>query len=114
MKDIFRPFKRKIVCDIYGCRNTSEFEIGHPTVRANSLHLCRECASDIFTDMVPEFDSDLKKQREEAVQEAKEQVAKAAEPEQQYYTCRFCGEQFKKPEELGKYKGHVINCKRRV
>lgn len=96
------------VCDTYMCRNMAEFEVGHEVIPAIAVHLCRDCmeqiiqeAKEFFPEMKPEPEPEPEKEPE-------------PEPVQEYYTCKYCGQQFLKPTERGKYQHHVMTCARRV
>ena len=96
-----------IICDTYMCQNMADVEIGHEVMPATALHLCKDCLTTVVKDAANLF-PEMKPEPEVI------EVLKEPEPKQEYYTCRFCGEQFKKPDELKQYRGHVINCPKRI
>lgn len=126
MTNLVRKTLVKVVCDTYTCRNMAEFEIGHEAQRALCSHYCKECMEEIVKDAskmldikekyssVPENDTqtyDIELNEKEESEERPE-VVEEPEEEKEYYTCKYCGERFPKPEGLSEYRSHVMKCMR--
>lgn len=102
---LVRKLELQMVCDTYMCNNMAAVQVGHELIPSMATHLCEDCMKQIVNEAVNIF-PEMKPEPEIVEVEAK--------PKQEYYTCRFCGEKFKKPDELKIYRTHALTCKKRV
>ncbi len=102
---LVRKLGLSMVCDTYMCQNMAEVQIGHEVMPSIAVHLCKDClaqivkeAAELFPEMAPE----------------PKIIEVEKKPEPEVYRCKYCGQTFKKPDELKQYRGHIINCPKRI
>lgn len=121
MSKLVRKTLVKVVCDTYTCKNLAEFEVGMEAQRALCSHYCRKCMEDIVDGAkemfgksekvsdVPENDTtEYGIKENEKVDNVEETTDEPAE----YYTCKYCGKKFVKPDGLTEYRSHSMKCMR--
>lgn len=120
----------RIVCDTYTCQNLADYEVGHIAQRALCMHYCQECmekivqdARELFGDFertvnLPENDTTVYDIEEDEKEETKSEEEEIPVEEEEapvpddFYICKYCGERFKRPDELSPYRAHVLKCAR--
>lgn len=111
---LIRKITHPSACEIYMCRNFAKYEIGHSLSTQLNMHVCETCLEEIMNGAKAELETETKAEippeapAVEATESGSEDVIISEEKE--VYTCKKCGQTFKKPEELNAYRSHTAKC----
>lgn len=111
------PYLRRSRCDVPGCRNMAEYQVG---TRANRpmFILCGDHAMDLYgaisSGMMKVIKEKKKEEKAEAPVEVKEEPkAETPKNEEEFYTCKYCGQKFPKSEMTKQeFMAHCRACKK--
>ena len=97
-------------CEISGCRSTTHMRIGNPNRIGSWVYICEEHLKELFDDMKEYFSEPEPVVKESLTTEPEPTVSKNETVEPEYYVCKQCGEKFRKPEQLGEYRKHIMSA----
>ena len=113
------PYMRRSRCDVPGCRNMAEHQIGTRPNRPMIL-LCGDHAMDLYSAMssgmmklIKEKKKEEKAEQPAEVQIKEEPKAEAPKKDEEFYICKYCGEKFPKSEMTKQeFMAHCRACKK--
>lgn len=122
---LVRPMRVRTKCDVYTCNNMADYEIGHGLMPVIAYHLCNDCMMTVFEEARELIRDKIAKENPSSIEEnisENEEISEntsdttienanvSEENTKEVYVCKICGETFKKPSELSKYRSHFRRC----